>query len=201
MNLYLKLKIWMGKNPGTVNSSKRFVAYLVDWFVGALFMTFPLCMIWMSQKHDLEAMSEINLWMIQDGISTQMALVCALLAFACAIFYYVIIPWKFYPGQTLGKRMMGFKIVKMDGSKLGLGTLIIREVLGIMILEGAFYNISGLLRDALSILTHLNFTGILMYVGLAFSIVSAALCMLTASHRMIHDYLAKTSVDLCTNNK
>ena len=60
------------------------------------------------------------------------------------------------------------------------------------LIEGTLYNGSGLLQDMLSLGTGLNFTGILLYVTLALTIVSLLAAFMAGSRRMIHDYLAGT---------
>ena len=69
-------------------------------------------------------------------------------------------------------------------------------MIGIIILEGSFYNVSSLWHSLLSLITNLNFTGILMLMGLSISVLSAAICMFSKSHRMIHDRISYTKVIL-----
>lgn len=197
MTLYVRLKTLFDDNPSEVDVGKRFTAYLIDWFLGALFMMLPICLLWLFQTQDMEAMSNIDLWLVRSEISQPMAYVAGLLGIVFALFYYVYVPWKIYPGQTVGKRALGFEIVKKDGSDINIKTLLIRQIIGIIILEGTFYNVSGIWHTLVTMATGLNFTGILMYQGLIVSIFSAALCMLFKSHRLLHDYIAKTKVVLC----
>ncbi|GAB3064131.1 RDD family protein [Salinicoccus sesuvii] len=44
------------------------------------------------------------------------------------ILYYVLLP-AFVYGYTVAKRLLNIRIVKMDGSDVGLGTMVLREVL------------------------------------------------------------------------
>ena len=196
MNIIFKIKCWLNDETSNVNSSKRFTAYLIDWFIGALFMMLPICLIWMFNTHNLEDMGHINLWMIQNEISKESAIFAGCIAIVLSLFYYVWIPYKVYKGQTLGKRIMNIKIVKKDNTDVDLKTLFIRQVIGIIILEGSFYNVSSLWHSLLSLITNLNFTGILMLMGLSISVLSAAICMFSKSHRMIHDRISYTKVIL-----
>lgn len=41
---------------------------------------------------------------------------------------YFILLWNYWDGQTLGKKAMGIKVVKEDGSKLDLGTAVVRYI-------------------------------------------------------------------------
>ncbi|MDM8293069.1 MULTISPECIES: RDD family protein [Faecalicoccus] len=196
MSLYVRLKTLFDDSPSNVDTGKRFFAYLIDWFLGALFMMFPICLLWLFQTHDMEGMSRVSLWLIQDRLSTSQAYLAGCIGILFSLFYYVVIPWKIFPGQTLGKRAVGIKIVSLDEKDVSLKTLLVRQVIGIMILEGVFYNVSDIWHTLVSMMSGLNFTGILMYQGLIVGIFSAALAMVYKSHRLLHDYLAKTKVVL-----
>ena len=54
-----------------------------------------------------------------------------------AMLYFVLVPVFLY-GYTIAKRVLDIRIVKMDGSNVGLGTMVLREVLG-----GFLYTISS----------------------------------------------------------
>lgn len=201
MSLYFKFKLWLDDTASDVGYSKRFTAYLIDWFLGALVMMFPMCLIWMFNTHDMENMASLNIWMLKDTLSVQMAIIAGCISIVFSILYYVFIPYKVYPGQTIGKRIMGLKIVSMDDKEVSLRTLLVRQVLGFMIVEGTFYNVTTLIRNLLSILTGLNLTGFLMYQELIVSVLSVAICMFSNSHRMIHDRMAYTKVVLYEGEK
>lgn len=80
--------------------------------------------------------------------------------------YMVIVPILWY-GYTVGKRIMGIRIVRMDGKKLGIGTMLLRYVVAALV-----YAIT---------------------LGLGF-IVSAFMVGIRKDHRSIHDFIAGTYV-------
>ncbi|CAK6474714.1 RDD family protein [Peribacillus castrilensis] len=84
--------------------------------------------------------------------------------------YMVIIPILWY-GYTVGKRIMGIRIVRMDGKKLGIGTMLLRYLVAALV-----YAIT---------------------LGIGF-IVSAFMVGIRKDHRSIHDFIAGTYV---TSNK
>ena len=119
----------MKKQQQTIASlPRRFGAYLLDWYIGALFTSFPIAIV--SQKI-YGTMKNQNLLKYPH----QLGLICGLLALLGAMFYYVIIPLVINRGQTIGKRICHIKIVKSDGKDVGLKELILREVLGAIIIE------------------------------------------------------------------
>ncbi len=83
-----------------------------------------------------------------------------------AILYFVLVPVFLY-GYTIAKRVLDIRIVKMDGSNVGLWTMVLREVLG-----GFLYTIT---------------------FGIAL-IVSAFMVGLRRDKRGIHDLIAGTYV-------
>ena len=84
--------------------------------------------------------------------------------------YMLIVPILWY-GYTLGKRIMGIRIVRMDGKKLGIGTMLLRYLVAALV-----YAIT---------------------LGIGF-IVSAFMVGIRKDHRAIHDFIAGTYV---TSNK
>ncbi|WP_156323895.1 RDD family protein [Bacillus sp. JCM 19034] len=80
--------------------------------------------------------------------------------------YMVILPVVWY-GFTVGKRICGVRIVKLDGSKLGIGAMILRAVIALVL-----YTISF---------------GLLV-------IVSGLMVMIRRDKRSIHDFIAGTYV-------
>lgn len=84
--------------------------------------------------------------------------------------YMLLVPILWY-GYTVGKRIMGIRIVRMDGKKLGIGTMLLRYLVAALV-----YAIT---------------------LGIGF-IVSAFMVGLRKDHRAIHDFIAGTYV---TSNK
>lgn len=80
--------------------------------------------------------------------------------------YFILLPAYFY-GYTFAKRVLNIRVVKTDGSKAGLLTMIIRELSGVIIYSATF--------------------------GLG-AIASAIMVGLRKDKRSIHDLLAGTYV-------
>lgn len=54
--------------------------------------------------------------------------------FILVLIYYVVIP-ALWNGFTPGKRIVGIRIVRLDGNKVGFGTMLLRYVVGHMIVD------------------------------------------------------------------
>ncbi|KHF41081.1 RDD family protein [Halalkalibacter okhensis] len=82
------------------------------------------------------------------------------------LLYSLLLPVLWY-GYTVGKRLLGIRIVKLDGSKVGFGTMLLRVVVA-----GFVYAITLMIA----------------------AIVSAFMVAFRKDKRSIHDMLAKTYV-------
>ncbi|MFA1821043.1 RDD family protein [Virgibacillus oceani] len=83
-----------------------------------------------------------------------------------SLLYFVLVPVLWY-GYTVGKRLVGIRIVKMDGSNVTLGTILLRYAI-----TGFIYGLS---------------------LGIAL-IVSIFMVALREDKRTIHDFIAGTYV-------
>ena len=184
------------KNPSNVNISRRIFAYIIDWLLGALIMMLPMWIIWLNGNGDPELLNAVSIWTIAVEMSYQDAYIAGFLALMFALFYYVFIPWKVYKGQTIGKRMMGFKIVRTDDSEVELKELILRQVVGIIVIESVLYNVSLLWEGLISLMIGYNISIICMFIGFLITAGSCLIALSNQSRRMLHDYIAKTKVIL-----
>ncbi|MBB6451165.1 putative RDD family membrane protein YckC [Geomicrobium halophilum] len=82
------------------------------------------------------------------------------------ILYYLLVPVLWY-GYTLGKRVVGVRIVKTNGANVTIGTMLLRHIVG-----GLVYSIT-------------------LGIGV---IVSAFMVGLREDKRAIHDFIAGTYV-------
>ncbi|QQE76011.1 RDD family protein [Brevibacillus composti] len=81
--------------------------------------------------------------------------------------YYVLVP-VFWAGYTVGKKIVGIRIVKVDGSQVGIGTMLLRTIVGMGLVYGLTFGIGA--------------------------IVSAIMVGVREDKRSIHDLIAGTYV-------
>lgn len=182
------------------NQAKRFIAYVIDWFIGSLVITFPLAIYYLAKTSDIEGVSLVTINLIHTLYGNKITFFIGLQSFALGLLYYVYIPYK-TNGQTLGKKVMNLKIVRIDKKQLDFKTLFIRQFLVIICLETYLYTLSSIILFLLSIITAQT---LLMYyysMGTVISIISCLLVVFTKNHLAIHDYIAKTEVVGIINNK
>ncbi|NDI36382.1 RDD family protein [Chengkuizengella sediminis] len=82
------------------------------------------------------------------------------------VLYLIIVPVVWY-GYTIGKRICGIRIVKMNGENVGIGTMLLRQLVG-----GIIYAIT---------------------LGIAI-IVSITMVAVREDKRSVHDFIAGTYV-------
>lgn len=201
MSLFIKMYTMFDHSECAVTNSKRFMAYLLDWFLGSLCTLFPMCMLWMFWTQNVDTMKDANVLYIAGQIGDGQAYLAGFLSLLFAVFYYVIVPWKIYPGQTVGKRAMGFKIVKTNEEEVDLKTLFLRQILGIILIESCLYSASGILFSLLSLATNINILTIMKFVGIGIGLFSGFLVMKMESRRMLHDYIANTKLIVYENEE
>ena len=167
--------------------SKRGISYLIDWYVGGLFTSLPI---------GLFSLKMYNTMLHQDimNFPSPQGLLAGLAGLVGAIVYFFVIPAFVWKGQTFGKRVCHVRIVNMDDTEVSAKTLLLRQLVGVFLIEGGLVTASTILHQVFMLVTSINIVKPLMYVGLAISGVSALLVLFKNDHRAIHDYLAKTRV-------
>lgn len=169
-----------------VGLTRRMIAYLLDWYIGGLATALPVSAISMKLYGTVQNQQIVEFahpWSMAAGV----------LALLCAVLYYWAVPTFVWKGQTLGKRWLGLCICSTNGEAISPGRMALRQILGLMAIEGAIVTASTIWHQMLTIATGINFIKPLMYVGMVVSLVSSVMVLLKG-HRAIHDYLGGSMV-------
>lgn len=172
------------------SQSRRLLSYIIDWYVGALATAFPIAIV--SQKI-------YGTMLRQDIIHFEhpFGLIGGILGLVCGLIYFVVVPLCGNKGQTFGKKVCKIKIVQDDGQDVTLKNIILRQLVGIIIIEGSLVTTSVIWHQIVWILTGVDVVTPLKFVGLAFCGISILLVLFKKDHKAIHDYLGKTKVIMC----
>jgi uncharacterized RDD family membrane protein YckC len=173
---------------GDIPIWKRFIAYMVDWYLGSIFTSLPMVLIYMKATNT----QDLNTNLFQ--YPKQYALLAGALGLLFGLFYYLIVPLFIWKGQTLGKRWCHFKITKINSENVSIKELFLRQIIGIFLVEGALIFPSNLFHQILSLISNVNLITPLNNVGIAISIVSGLCVLIRKDHKAIHDLIGSTKV-------
>ena len=85
----------------------------------------------------------------------------------------------------------------MNNEQVTIKNMLLRQLLGVIVIEGVLYTASAIWHELVTIITQTNFVTPLMYAGFVISGISILLYLFKGEHRTLHDYLGNTKVVLC----
>lgn len=157
-------------------NSRRFIACVIDWYLCSVLMAIPTIII-------------------NDTIQEKYiaSILISLFALGITVIYYIVISYA-NNGQTLGKKILKLRITKLNGDDIEPKDLILRELIGVLVIEGSIFAGSNYLRELLQMFTKCNVLVPLSIVSSVITIVSILLLLFSKKSRMIHDYIGNTIV-------
>ncbi len=176
--------------PAPLN--KRTFAFLLDWYLGSALSAVPAGILWNMQTGETAINTDITLFEAPWG------LIAGLLGLLAGAVYYYLIPLRIWPGQTLGKRLMRIRITGCDDRLLPAGRLAVRQVAGIMILEGSFMITGQYVTGMLRMLTAGAVGSALNYLMLGVFLISV--WMVFKKGQAVHDLWVDSKVVILTEN-
>lgn len=191
-NTSSKQIIYIESNNKSDASSKRILATMIDWLIGGIICNLPavLAYAYLDKKSSLT-----NLYQLEAiGYSRSDILLILFLCIILTFFYFVIIPWKFFPGQTIGKRIMKLKILKQDGKRLTFIDYVTREFVFLNLIEGSAVSTSNFFRVFLTTTTKIYLDDILNIIWFIMTFISATLLFVRNDHLCLHDRFTKSIV-------
>ncbi len=168
---------------------RRFFSYCVDWYVITLILDIIVRIY--TRFHFGEALS-----LSLDSLDLYSAVKLLLILFVVNCIYFVFLPY-ICNGATIGKKIFHIKIVSQNEKKVSLSNLFAKEIIGNIIIEGAFYPMSNYISNIILLLFGKNVVQILTYVHILMGLVSMMLIL--KNNRMIHDYIGHTEVVIENN--
>jgi len=173
--------------------SSRVVAFIIDWILGGICAGIPSVLAYLlmtGKSKPLTSMYQFG----AAGFSSTVTILVSLICIIFGLFYYVFIPWKIFPGQTVGKKMMHLKIVGFKDKDVSLNTYMMRQFVFLVLIEGAATPVSTYIKV---IITSITLFYIDSYICLVWDVITlASVFMLFWGKKRLsmHDYFTKTLV-------
>lgn len=159
---------------------KRLAAYAIDWYITSLLVMAPVALLYSIETGKKALAIDIGL------LSLPYANIAFVIGLILSVYYLVYSPLK--TGQTLGKKALSIKVVKMDGNDIDLKTMLIREIVGVM------FTVSTYFHEIVAMMMNMPYSNYIAYAFMAVLVVSIIMAIIKPEKRMIHDYLAGTKV-------
>lgn len=179
-------KVVDSKTVYTAPNLKRLTAFVIDY----VFVYLVLAMIISFAK------SVVDLETANTNVQILYYFILVLLSLA----YYTLIPTLVFrgerKGQTVGKRIMGLKIIRVNGTDVTFVSLLIRSLFMLlgegMVMISTLYvlEIAGLLGLPINVIGYLGTAYIMV------TLVSCTIMIIRPNRQMFHDYIANTVVIL-----
>lgn len=184
----------MDKNDSTSTAEikRRLLAYVLDWAIGGIITGFPAVLLYgiVTKRSDMFS----DLYVFESlGYNSAYGFFAGFLCLLMAIIYYILVPFKEYPGQTIGKKIAKVQIRTWTDNDPGLKCLLLRYGV-IFMFETPLFIISSYLMQMLTLATRFYIESVWSYVGLAASIISVIMVIYSKKHDALHDLIAKTKV-------
>lgn len=179
-------KVVESKTVYTAPNLKRLSAFIIDYVL--VYFVLAIVISTVRASYDL------------DGASAGVQAAFYFILITLSLAYFVIVPIFIFKGdrtgQTLGKKIMGLRTIRVNGTDVTVMTLIIRSLFKLlgegMIMISTLYvlEIAGLLGMPISFIGYLGTAYIMV------TLVSCTIMIIRPNRQMFHDYIANTVVIL-----
>lgn len=165
---------------------RRVCAFLIDWYVGSLMTALPIAVVAMNLGLEMTDQNIIE-------YAEPYGLVAGLAGILAGLIYYALVPLV-TDGQTLGKRLLKLRIVSADGDPATPPQLVLRQGLGLILLEQDAVGTGTVVQQVLSLTLGSTVSVVSSWIGLVLTLVSFALCLVRKDNRALHDLIAGTKL-------
>lgn len=173
--------------------NRRIISFGIDWILGGVFAGIPAVTsyaILTGKSSPLTSMYQFEAAEVDRLTTVAILFLCLLFGF----FYYVIVPWKLMPGQTVGKKLMHLRIVSSDAENISFKRYFVRQFIFLIGIEGIATPVSTYLRVIITTITR---TYVDSYIGIIWDLItigSVFMMFWGSKHLSLHDRMTKTTV-------
>lgn len=170
---------------------RRLLAYVIDWYL----ISFAMNMVLVAAACAVTGIFTASSVPI-TGFASGLQLVLFLCLAVLDLVYFCLLPCFVLSGQTVGKRLLRLRVERVDGSQAALGNYLLRDFLGLVVVEGCFSPLSNYLRNIMLLWLSRDVVQVIIWAGIVIGVISAGIMLLTCDRRMIHDLIGGTRVVL-----
>lgn len=173
--------------------SGRLISFIIDWLLGGIVAGIPSVVFYLiltGKSKPLTSMYQFGAAGFGGITTILISLVCIMFGF----FYFVIIPWIIFPGQTIGKKIMKLKIIDKNGNNPSFNTYCMRQFVFLILIEGAATPISTYIKVIITTLSKFYIDPYLGLVWDVITLISVFLLFWGKGRLSLHDYATKTLV-------
>ena len=176
-----------------VPTLRRFGAYAIDWALGGIVTGAPAVLLYSAVTRRTDFYSDLYVFEAL-GYPMWIGLLVGVLCVLAGLFYYVWVPARLMPGQTVGKRLLGLEIRAMDGSLPTLAQLAVRYGLVGFLLEGNAFVTGRFIRELVTLIIRIDVATPWSIACVLVTLASAFFALYRPQHRAFHDFAAGTRV-------
>ena len=167
----------------------RLISYFIDWYLTAMLISLPVTIFASIENNDLVLSNTItNL----EPTHAVIAFVSGIILITCYFTYPAF--FKKYDGQTIGKHIVGIKVIRKDQQAMKFKDYFLRYIIGLVFIEQNLNIAAFSFRSLLTMFVPQIVVDVIYYIGIAICAVSIILVFANKDHHMLHDMIAKTEV-------
>jgi len=170
--------------------SKRFLAFLIDWYLSSLLGSIPVIIAQSVQGHDLIILNSL------DGLTLPYAWAAGALALACHFLYYCYLPSRGgkyrMAGQTFGMSLMHIRLLTEQEETVSLGALTVRHMLLFILLQSYLTSSGIYLMSLFEMTAGFSIVPYVQTFSYAVILISMGLYFFSGRKQLLQDRLTKT---------
>lgn len=167
---------------------RRLIAYAIDWYIMSFFMNVILVISYYFSQGKLVA-GFVSIEFFEPSLQILLLMILSIFF----ILYTCVFPL-IWNGQTLGKKIV--KIKTYSFRKLSMLSLLIRNFIGMILIEGCFNPLSNYIRMVIMEFVGRNMVKHLVTISMIIGLLSLICMVVTKKKRMLHDLISNTYVDM-----